>query len=207
MLNAKYRLDKVAQELYEGNYIQDEVGIFKEAEAFLPYIEKQARQLRDFNRVQHKQLKNNPIVDYDFVKKALHQLDGLYGYATLEKTAGMKEMAGGLFATGKKLKADVDASKKAMERAVRAVDNTHFQINKATDASAGTNRMETLHQRLEENRSALSDRFREFGTAQKELGNYQAKTQAKTSLAISAAVVPGVGLAGYAQANKEGDRR
>lgn len=102
LLNAKYRLDKVAQELYEGNYIQDEVGIFKEAEAFLPYIEKQARQLRDFNRVQHKQLKDKPLVDYDFIKRALHQLDGLYGYATLEKTASFKNVVGGFFSTGKR---------------------------------------------------------------------------------------------------------
>lgn len=206
LLNAKYRLDKVAQELHEGNYIEDKIGIFKEAEAFLPFIEKQAKQLRDFNRLQHKKLKNNPAVPYEFVKSALEQLDGLYGYATIEKTAGFKDVVGGFYSTGKKLRADVSSKKKVMEHAVRKADYSQDRINRILDGSA-TGDLDKAQAGLEKKRERVKTAFREFGEAQRDLSNYDAKNQMKTSLAISSAVVPGVGLAGFLGAKKEGEKR
>lgn len=86
---------------------------------------------------------------------------------------------------------------------MRAVDKANFRAHAESGANASADRLGKINDQLTEKREALSEAFRNFGEAQKELGNYQAKTQARTSLAMSAAVVPGVGLAGYAQSGKE----
>lgn len=84
LLNMKYRLDKVATDIYDGGYLQNGHAVFEKVTSLLPAIEKKASDLLDFNRKQQLHT-SSYLVDPVLVKKALAQLDGLYTYASLKK--------------------------------------------------------------------------------------------------------------------------
>ncbi|MED4068722.1 hypothetical protein [Priestia megaterium] len=98
LLNMKYRLDKLAESIMDGNHLHKGAEPFKKVAEFKPVIEKKASDLIDFNR---KQLLNTTsyLVKPSLIKEAISQLDGLYVYASsfpdekkkteIEKEAGL----------------------------------------------------------------------------------------------------------------------
>lgn len=90
LANIKHRLDKVACAAGRGDLVEGADGLFREASVLVPTIEKLARDLVPYARLQTS-LPASARVDPRFLKEAQAMLDVLYGYATLEKTAGVKD--------------------------------------------------------------------------------------------------------------------
>lgn len=86
LANVKHRLDKVACAIESGHYVSDADDVFDSVRPLLPQIEKIAKELIPYNRLQHT---SNQVqqVDASIIKEAQDMLDVLYGYATLEKQA------------------------------------------------------------------------------------------------------------------------
>lgn len=93
LANIKHRLDKVACAIEAGDVLENAEGIFKEAATLRPKIEKLASELVPFARLQQN-LPPHRQTDPTLIKEAQTMLDVLYGYATLDKSAGVKDFFG-----------------------------------------------------------------------------------------------------------------
>lgn len=93
LANIKHRLDKVACAAGRGDLIDGADGLFREASVLVPTIEKLARELVPYARLQASLPKTSQL-DPALLKEAQAMLDVLYGYATLDKTAGVPDFFG-----------------------------------------------------------------------------------------------------------------
>lgn len=90
LANIKHRIDKIACAIEGGALIENADELFKEASTLVPKIEKFASDLVPFARLQ-RDLPPERQTDPMLIKQAQTMLDVLYGYATLEKKAGVKD--------------------------------------------------------------------------------------------------------------------
>lgn len=89
LLNLKYNLDKLAEEVNSGGYLHNAEPVFEKVEDLKPAIEKRASELIQFNREQLTKV-DRPLIQPELIKSALHEFDGLYTYASVSDSLKKK---------------------------------------------------------------------------------------------------------------------
>lgn len=135
LANIKHRLDKVAVAMHQGDLVTDADELFKEASVLMPKIASYAKQLAKYNRMQ---LALDPVhrVSPQFIKQAQDMIDVLYGYASFDKEAGIRNVfddmtskAQGLADAGKrKLTQIVDPYGAALSQSADETENAYQQF-------------------------------------------------------------------------------
>lgn len=207
LANIKHRLDKVACEIQTGALVADADDLFKVASTLVPKIEKLAGELVPFARLQER-LPAQQRTDLTFLKEAQVMLDVLYGYATLEKTAGVKDFFSsvnrrGIEAvhTGKERLLDlVDPHRGDVKAAKAGVDRAYDEYRDASvrkglgDASG-----------YEATIEGLQDAHQQSAQAKLRQAEYDAKLRTMGVIGLSGIAVPGVsGMIGYQSAKAGG---
>lgn len=205
LLNMKYRLDKVAKNLFDGNFVYKGADVFEKVAEFKPVIEKKASDLIHFNR---QQLLNTTsyLVKPALVKEAIEQLDGLYAYACAlgEKKKNHLEKRAGLFNLNGKAKQElsgldnmIDTLQTNVGKAKENFDDKHAQLRaymKYGDEASVQQAMadaKSAEQQMNESVSNLQSAIQDRGSVHEGM--------AKKNIGIGAAVgLPGLVGLGYA---------
>ncbi|PGQ88208.1 hypothetical protein [Priestia megaterium] len=208
LLNMKYRLDKLAQSVMDGNYLYKGTEPFKKVAAFKPVIEKKASDLIDFNR---KQLLNTTsyLVKPSLVKEALSQLDGLYAYAssfqdekkktTIEKQAGL--FNGKAKQELKLLDGTIDSLKQNAEAATRNFSDKHAQLRALMYGDINKPALEQASVEVQQAKDQMNQSISSLQEAMRQRDGVH-EGIAKKNMGLAAGVgVPG--LAGLSYINEE----
>lgn len=203
LLNMKHRLDKIAQEVLNGSYVQKGYEVFEKVAEFKPVIEKKTKDLIEFNRKQL--LKTSSyLVAPELVKEALEQLDGLYAYATNVKKKELSKEAG-FFSEGPLLSAatkkigDLEASVQQLQS---NLDNAHARLRAHMQPGADSTVINEALQQVKETESLLHSEVEQLQQAFQERGLLK-EQEAKRNMTIGAGVgVPG--LVGLSYAFEQG---
>lgn len=197
LVNLKHRLDKIAGEIAEGNYLYNGHQVFEKVAELKPAVIKKTRDLLEFNRQQLIKT-SSYLVDPSLVKQAIHQLDGLYAYASVKKNEIIKEA--GFFSRGQLLKS-VDDKVGKLETELRSfhgnLENANAKLRAVMPEGEQSPRVQqaladvkAAEQQLTQGREALQQVHTERGLAEQQ--------KAKGNLSLAAGVgIPGLAGASY----------
>lgn len=206
--NVKHRIDKVASEIHQGKLVADADDLFKVAGELTPKIEKLAKLLVPYNRLQNK-LETHHRIDSDLIKQAQTMLDMMYGYAGLDKTAGVQSFFGdaktqalGLAALGKdKLTQIVDPYGAAMSQATQETEDAYrsYQAAALKQAMGEPVDLAITQEALRAAHGGQLDvRLKQVA--------HDDRLRGGTALGLSGVALPGLaGMIGYQSGKDEGD--
>lgn len=210
LLNMKYRLDKLAGEIADGNYLHNAEPVFAKVAELRPVIEKKASDLIDFNR---KQLirTSSYIIEPSLIKQAVHQLDELAVYASDVKKNETLNKEAGIFREGSKLS---EATQKATDlngnltKLKNSFDSTQAKLRAKLHPDYKGDKLNHTVVKAKESENAYREGSEEYQKALREKGEAKHK-EAKKNVAIAAGVgIPGLAGLGYtaqSERNKKKD--
>jgi hypothetical protein len=92
LVNLKHRMDKFACDIAQGSFVSGLNGAFEKIASLKTNISEHSKSLIDFNRQQILAYER-PIVSPDLIKRALHELSGLYRYAMVHQVPVLEKKA------------------------------------------------------------------------------------------------------------------
>lgn len=206
LLNMKYRLDKLAQEIHNGNFLYKGQEVFEKVAELKPVIEKKARELVDFNR---QQLMNTDsyLVKPALIKEALRQMDGLTVYASYDskKKERLTKLAGLFNSQAKSELKSLDQYVAKAEKKVKSLTRDFENKNAWLRASIKGEKDEETVQRavkdIEEAQSQLNAGVDYLSQAYRERANKHQEVANKNLGIASAIGIPGIAGASYLSAD------
>ncbi|MGG4438250.1 hypothetical protein AAXE64_27245 [Priestia megaterium] len=200
MINLKHRLDKVAGEIYQGNYVHNGHDVFEKVAGLKEVIEKQASELIDFNRKQRIRT-NSYLVNPTLIKSAVAQLDGLYRYASFVKKNELTKQAG-IFRTNPLLKQGeqyIGNAEKNVQRLQQIYENANAKLRAVMHEGSESPNVQQALQNAKQAEAELTKGVQELRRLHESQGDVRQKEAVKNVGAATAVGVPGLAGLAYAR--------
>lgn len=204
LMNMKYRMDKLAEEITEG-FVKDAEPVFKEVMTLESKIEKTASALIEFNRDQRLRV-NAPLVNPMLVKEALTQLDEFSSYVeagkAMEKRAFFNQgTRKELKRVGEQLSSLQDLNKLDINRIKNHTIDMRVLNRKG---QLGTEAAKEKNEKLKSLTKQFNERTEQIGSLAKEQESLAKKEKRNNRLGFAAVGIPTIGTFGYkTQENKD----
>jgi hypothetical protein len=209
LMNMKYRLDKLAEEITNGNYLYNAEPVFAKVAELKPVIEKKASDLIDFNRKQLLRT-SSYIVEPELVKQALHQLDELSVYAGEVKKKEKMTKEAGIFRNSSKLS---NARKAAanlegnVNKLKTKFDNSHAKLRASLHMNGQGDKVDKAFNKAVDTQRQYQDGSKNLQDALHAAGDIKQKESSK-NMAIAAGVgLPGLAGLGYAYQSEKNKKK
>lgn len=204
LMNMKYRLDKLAEAVEQGNYLYNTDPLFDKVATLKPIIADKTKELIDFNR--HQLMKTSSyLVNPGLIKKALHQLDGLYVYASGSKkkvpdsNESLNKKAARFFNRGELTnlyRSNADDMSKNLQQLKERYAEAHAKL-RAVLPGGEDSKIEAAKQAVDQAQKNLKQSTDEYESIVRNLGEERQK-QSNQNLAMTGLIgIPGLAAASY----------